>query len=111
MMVAAEHPGLVRALIVGSAPLSMADHPTEEKTHKAMNVLWHSLAGKPATEIVPALRAMPVQIPGEPVPRPAGTVLGADSPWFAHQAKNLHQLDPDVLQAVLEGPAEHACRL
>ena len=100
IMVAAEQPGLVRALIVGDAPLSVVGHPTEEETHKAMNVLWQSLAGKPTAEIAPALRAMSVRVPGDSAPRTASDVFGAESPWFAHQSENLHQLDPDVLRAV-----------
>jgi pimeloyl-ACP methyl ester carboxylesterase len=106
VVVAAEHPDLVRALIVGDAPLSAVDHATEEPTHKAMNVLWHSLAGKPIAEIVPALKAMPVMASGQETPRRAVDVFGEKSPWFAFQARNLHHLDPGVLAAVLEGP-EH----
>jgi pimeloyl-ACP methyl ester carboxylesterase len=103
---AAEHPDLVRALIVGDAPLSTSGHVTDEPMHRAMNVLWHSLAGKPTPEIVSALKAMPVMVPGEEAPKRAADVFGERSPWFAFQATNLHQLDPGVLEAVLEGP-EH----
>jgi pimeloyl-ACP methyl ester carboxylesterase len=31
-------------------------------------------------------------------------VLGEHSPYFAHQSESLHQLDPDMLAAVLAGP-------
>jgi pimeloyl-ACP methyl ester carboxylesterase len=34
----------------------------------------------------------------------AREVFGEDSPWFAHQATSLHQLDPDMLAAVLARP-------
>ena len=47
VMVAAHHPALVRALVVGDAPFSTEDHPTEEPNHKAMNELWHELSGRP----------------------------------------------------------------
>jgi pimeloyl-ACP methyl ester carboxylesterase len=102
--VAAEYPGLVGALIVADAPLSTDDHPTEEPGHRAMNVLWHGLAGRPVGEIVPALRAMPISVPGQAEPLPAREVMGEESPWFAYQAMNLHLLDPGMLAAVLEGP-------
>jgi pimeloyl-ACP methyl ester carboxylesterase len=36
--------------------------------------------------------------------RPAADIFGEDNPWFEHQATSLHQLDPDMLAAVLEGP-------
>lgn len=104
IMVAAQHPELVRAVIDGDAPLSAEDHPTEQPTHKAMNVLWHSLAGKPVPEIVAGLKETPVVLPGESTPRRAADVFGEDSPWFEFQATNLHQLDPDMLGAVLAGP-------
>ncbi len=48
---------------------------------------------------------MPVAVPGEDELRPASEVLGADSPYFAQQSVSLHQLDPDMLAAVLVGPS------
>ena len=104
VMLAAQHPEVVRALIVGDAPLSRARHATEEPHHRAQNVLWHQLAGRPAQEIEPALRDMPVLVPGEAAPRPARESMGEHSPWFAFQAVTLQQLDPDMLAAVLAGP-------
>jgi pimeloyl-ACP methyl ester carboxylesterase len=104
VMLAAEHPELVRALIVGDAPLSCERHATEHPAHRAQNELWHRLAGRPAAEIETALRAMPVPVPGEADLRPAQEVLGEHSPYFAHQSESLHQLDPDMLAAVLAGP-------
>jgi pimeloyl-ACP methyl ester carboxylesterase len=105
VMLAAQYPELVRALIVGDAPLSTNDHATEHPAHRAQNTLWHTLAGRPVDEIEPALQAMPVPVPGQPELRPASEVLGADSPYFAHQSVSLHQLDPDMLAAVLAGPS------
>jgi pimeloyl-ACP methyl ester carboxylesterase len=104
VMVAAQRPDLVHALIVGDAPLSRFNRATEEPAHRAQNVLWHRLAGQLAAEIEPALRNMPIPVPGESALRPAREVMGEDSPWYAHQAVSLHQLDPDVLAAVLAGP-------
>lgn len=104
VMLAAQHPELVRALIDGDAPLSTAQHPTGEPDHRAQNVLWQSLAGRPKIEIEKALRQMPVQAPGAARARPAAEVMGDDSPWFSTQSATLHQLDPEVLAAVLAGP-------
>jgi pimeloyl-ACP methyl ester carboxylesterase len=103
IMVAARHPGLVRAAIVGDAPLSPDNHPTEDVTHRQMNVLWHSLSGRPPTEVMAALKEMPVPAPGG-TPARAVEVFGEHSPWFEFQAQNLSRLDPGVLAAVLEGP-------
>jgi pimeloyl-ACP methyl ester carboxylesterase len=69
-----------------------------------MNILWHSLAGKPVPDIAAALREMPVLVPREGSVQPASVVFGDDSPWFEYQAMNLHRLDPDALAAVLARP-------
>jgi pimeloyl-ACP methyl ester carboxylesterase len=102
--VAAHHPTLVRALVVGDAPFSTEDHPTEEPNHKAMNELWHDLCGRPVAEIAAALRDMPVSVPGADAPVRAGEAFGEGNPLFEFQATNLHRLDPGVLAAVLVGP-------
>jgi hypothetical protein len=39
VMLAAQHPELVCALIVGDAPLSISDHATEHPAHRAQNTL------------------------------------------------------------------------
>jgi pimeloyl-ACP methyl ester carboxylesterase len=104
IMVAAEQPELVQAVINGDAPFSVKGHITEEPSHKAQNQLWHQLAGRPVEEIALALRETPVRVPGEDAPKRAADVFGDDSPWFAFHALNLHLLDPDVLAAVLAGP-------
>lgn len=103
-MLAARHPELLSALIVGDAPLSTAQHATEEPVHRTMNVMWHDLAGQPQAEIAQALRQTPVRVPGSMQPRSAVEVMGDDSPWFASQSVTLHQLDPGMLAAVLAGP-------
>ncbi|MDP9359760.1 MAG: alpha/beta hydrolase [Chloroflexota bacterium] len=104
VMVAAQYPALVRAVVVGDVPFSTENHPTEEPGHWAMNELWHRLAGRPEAEIAAALRDMPVSVPGASSPVRAGDAFGEESPWFAFQAANLNRLDPGVLTAVLEGP-------
>lgn len=103
IMVAAQHPEVVRAVIVGDAPLSADNHPTEAVMHRQMNVLWHSLAGRPSKAIVAVLKEMPVPVPGG-APGRAVDVFGEHNPWFEFQARNLSQLDPGVLAAVLQGP-------
>jgi pimeloyl-ACP methyl ester carboxylesterase len=102
---AANRPDLFRALIVGDAPLSIHNPATEEPTHRAQNELWQRLAGRPVSEIIPALKGMLVRVSADAPPRPAREFFGDEHPWFAHQALSLHQLDPAMLLAVLEGPA------
>jgi pimeloyl-ACP methyl ester carboxylesterase len=103
-MLAACHPVLVRALIVGDAPLSPAYHRTgEDPAHRQMNVLWHALAASDTSvdEIAASLRAMPIRAADGTI-REAAAIFGADNPWFPFQAENLHQLDPEMLAAVLD---------
>src|SRR6266852_5023373 len=105
VMLAAEHPELIAALIVGDAPLSIKHHLTEEPAeHRAQNLLWPTLCGRPVDEIEAAIRSMPIYVPSENVARPASEVLGNESPFFRHQAVSLHLLDPDMLAAVNAGP-------
>ena len=106
VMLAAAHPGLVAALIVGDAPLSPERSATERPEHRARNALWQRLAGRPTAEIAAALREMPVLAPGAAATRPAREVFGEESPWFAFQAETLHVLDADTLTALLNGPDE-----
>lgn len=103
MMLASEHPELVRSVINADAPLSIEGHPGEAPEHRRMNELWHQLAGQPVEEIEPALRAMEVSWQGRLYDR-ADQALGTDNPWFQFQAQNLHRLDPEMLAAVLRGP-------
>jgi pimeloyl-ACP methyl ester carboxylesterase len=106
VMLTAQHPELVSALIVADAPLSWRNSitATEKPYHRAQNELWHQLAGRPEAEINAAMRDLPMLEPGATQPRPAREVFGENSGFFAHQATSLHQLDPDMLAAVLEGP-------
>jgi pimeloyl-ACP methyl ester carboxylesterase len=104
VMLAAQQPALVRALIVGDAPLSVRNHATLEPAHRAQNLLWQTLCGRPLAEIEAALRQMPVPVPGQAELSPASAAMGETNPYFAHQALSLHQLDPDMLAAVNAGP-------
>jgi len=104
VMTAAFHPDLIRAVIVGDAPLSNDNQRMGEAALRAMNELWLDLAGRSNAEIVRALREMPVPQPGTDTLVPAVDLFGKENKWFEFQASNLHRLDPGVLEAVLEGP-------
>jgi pimeloyl-ACP methyl ester carboxylesterase len=106
VMLAAHHPGLPRALIVGDSPLSTRNHGTEEPSHRAQNVLWHGLVGKPESEIAEALKDTPILDRTTGQQRKVRELFGEDHPWYAHQATSLHLLDPDMLAAVLAGPED-----
>jgi pimeloyl-ACP methyl ester carboxylesterase len=106
VMMAGLHPALVRALIVGDAPLSRENQAIEVPSHRLQNELWYELAASDKTieEIAAALRDMPIPVPSRQELQRAGDVFGEDNGWFPYQAENLHLLDPDMLAAVLQGP-------
>ena len=103
LLVAAEHPELVEALVLGDIPLTDED-PVQEPEHQRMIRLWRELAGsaRTAEQIAAALRAMPLPRDG----RRAGDVFGEDSPWFPFMGETLAQHDPDVLTFVIDRRAE-----
>jgi pimeloyl-ACP methyl ester carboxylesterase len=102
-MLAALHPDLPRAIVVGDSPLSVNNRATEEPLHRAQNELWQRIVGQPEADIAAALKDMVIPVPGAE-PRPMREVIGEDNGWFAHQATCLHQLDPTMLTTVLAGP-------
>jgi pimeloyl-ACP methyl ester carboxylesterase len=103
VMVAAQRPDLVRAIIHGDVPFTKHHRPVNDpKIHQGQNELWHSLCGRPVDEIELAIRDTPAR-GADGQPARAEDTLGPDSPWFAYHALNLHRLDPDVLAFVLAG--------
>jgi pimeloyl-ACP methyl ester carboxylesterase len=103
LLVAAEHPDLVRALVLGDIPLA-DDDPVQEPGHQRLIRAWRELAGsgRPADQIAAALRELPLPRDG----RRAGDAFGADSPWFPFMGETLAQHDPEVLTFVLDRRAE-----
>jgi len=104
LLVAAQRPQLVRALMIGDSPLS--GKTWYSVLHGSLHRLasWRDLAAAQLTaaEIATALRESPIEVPGQPTPMPAHAVFGADSPWFTWMANNLSQQDPDVLTALID---------
>jgi pimeloyl-ACP methyl ester carboxylesterase len=103
LVVAAEHPELVGALVLGDVPLGDED-TVQDPEHQRMIQLWRELAGSDlsAEQIAAALREMPVPRDG----RRAGDVFGEDGPWFPFMGETLRQLDPDMLTFVIDRRAE-----
>jgi pimeloyl-ACP methyl ester carboxylesterase len=103
LVVAAEHPELVAALVLGDVPLGDED-AVQDPQHRRMIRLWRELAGsgRTAEQIAAALREMP--LPGDG--RRAGDVMGADSPWFPFMGETLAQHDPDMLTFLIDRRAE-----
>jgi pimeloyl-ACP methyl ester carboxylesterase len=110
IMVAAQHPALVRALILADPPFDRALLRAHIQANRPMTERWRDLAGpdRSVAEIVAALQQSPVVAPGATAARPAVEVFGADHPWFPWMAENLYHNDPTMLTAVIEFDAMHA---
>ena len=109
LMVAAERPDLVRAVINSDAPLQLDTLREALRRTRPMVRGWRALAGpgRSVEEIAVALREVQVPVPGED--RLARTVdVYGETPWYRNQAENLQRQDPTMLDAVIEFEAIHA---
>jgi pimeloyl-ACP methyl ester carboxylesterase len=105
LMVAAQHPDLVRAVIDGDSPLTSASWRAVLLRDSDGLRLWRDLSGgrRSFDEIVAALKnAPPVGAPGSPQTSRMRDVWGEDSPVYAWVATNLYQQDPDVLGILID---------
>jgi pimeloyl-ACP methyl ester carboxylesterase len=102
LMVAAQAPGDVRAVVVGDSPLTRM---TASSARRARVAAWRDLAGGRLSidEIVEALKDAPTVIPGQDEPVTMREKHGEDASVFAWVATNLYYNDPDMLTAVLDG--------
>jgi pimeloyl-ACP methyl ester carboxylesterase len=108
LMVAAQAPGDVRAVVVGDAPLTRStDSSAHRDRTRARGAAWRDLAGGRLSidEIVEALKDSPTEIPGQDEPVTMREKHGEDAGVFAFVATNLYYTDPDMLTAVLDGTA------
>ena len=104
LLVAAQSPEHVRAVIVGDAPLTADTWIAGLQRDRLMLEGWRPLAGgnRPFTEVIAGLKEILIHWPAGAPLRPAREALGEDSPWFPFMAESLGRLDPDMLGALLE---------
>jgi pimeloyl-ACP methyl ester carboxylesterase len=111
LMVAAQSPEYVRAVVVGDSPLTAATWHTLLEHDRAGLKRWRDLSGgqRSVAEIVEALKNAPVvSSPDKPQAARMRDVWGEDSPVFDWVATNLYQQDPDVLGILLDDYARAA---
>jgi pimeloyl-ACP methyl ester carboxylesterase len=109
LLVAAQCPEHVRAVVVGDSPLTGATWHALIAHDRASLATWRELSGgrRPIAAIVEALKnTQIVSSPGKPAPM--RQVWGEDSPVYDWLAANLYQQDPDVLGALLDDFADAA---
>ncbi len=105
LMVAAQHPELVRAVIVGDSPLTSASWQAVLLRDREGLRMWRDLSGgqQPFEKIVEALKNAPlVSTPGTPTTARMRDVWGEDAPVYAWLATNLYQQDPNVLGILID---------
>ena len=108
VVTAAHRPDLFRALAVGDTPLSVATLPTALRPDRPMLLRWRELAasGGSRDEIASALRDQRVQFEGRS--GRAEDLMPKNSKWFEFMAGCLRDLDPTMLDAVIEFDAMYA---
>jgi pimeloyl-ACP methyl ester carboxylesterase len=107
---AAHRPDVVRALVVGDAPLLLDSLRRHIAANRPQNEAWRELAagGDSAGVIATRLPDVPVAMPdGKTVSRIAD-VVPEGAPWYAEMATNISRLDPATLDTVIEFEAMHA---
>jgi pimeloyl-ACP methyl ester carboxylesterase len=103
LMVAAQAPDDVRALVVGDSPLTPAGIEASGRTRPRLKA-WHDLAGGrfSIAEIAEALKDAPTFLPGQDEPVTMRERYGEDSSVYEHLATRLYHNDPDMLTALLD---------
>jgi len=105
LLVAAQCPECVRAVVVGDSPLTRVKEPSGHlRRGRARTAAWRDLAGGRLSidELVEALKDAPTEVPGQDRPVSMRQKHGEDSALFAWLATNLYYNDPDVLTALLD---------
>lgn len=104
LMVAAQFPQRVKAVIAGDSPLGNASWHLRLLESRDRLIAWRDLASDrlPLAELVEALKTSPIEVAGRAKPATLLEVFGADSPVYAGLAANLHQTDPDTLSALID---------
>jgi pimeloyl-ACP methyl ester carboxylesterase len=106
LMVAAQSPDVVRALVVGDSPLTPAGITVSGRARPRLEA-WRDLAGGrfSIAEIAEALRDAPTFLPGQDEPVTMREQYGEASSVYEHLATRLYYNDPDMLTALLDDHA------
>lgn len=101
IMIAAKHPELVKALIIGDAILSKEFHREISNTMKDTLIFWREMAKKKSIEtIMFEMKKRLVSIPGQEELISADKVF--DEKYFRFVAYTLAHADPEILTAVID---------
>lgn len=103
IMVAAFHPELVKALIIGDSAISVEFLKEFAESQKDKTVWWRELAKtKDIGFIMSELKKELIPVPGREGLVPAYQVYGEDHPSFRFGAECFSRLDPETLTANID---------
>ena len=94
LLVAAHAPELVRAVVVGDAPLTADTWIAGLQRDRRMLEGWRHLAGgrDRVGAVIAGLKEIPIHWPADAPLRSAREALGEDAPWFAGMADTLGRI-------------------
>jgi len=103
LMVTAQAPDDVRALVIGDSPLTPAGIESSARTRPRLEA-WRDLAGgqRSIAEIAEALKDAPTFVPGQDEPLTMRKKYGEEASVYEHLATRLYYTDPDMLTALLD---------
>lgn len=103
MHVAAHHPALVRAAILGDNAFS--DDVLQRSFYRELFLELHKLVltNGSVQELAKGLANIRIRVPGLDHPIALGDLPGNDEPYLLKWAESLRQLDPDALAMTLDG--------
>ncbi len=100
IMLAAEHPELVKALILGDPLLSSEYFREFAESNKDRTTFWRDLAQTKSVDfILSELKKELIPIPNQKELVPAATVFGEDHPSFKFSAECFSKTDPNMIEA------------
>lgn len=104
LMVAAQAPDLVKAVIVGDSPLDATTWQTHLKESQDKLIAWRDLAGgaRPKSAVIEVLKDSLIAAPDATSLKPMRQVFGEDASVFQWIATNLSQHDPNMLTMLLD---------
>lgn len=110
IVVAAGHPDLVKALIIGDSPFDLAKLKSFLGQSQDRLIYWRNLAASNLLieDIIEGVKNTPIKVEGQAELVSARKLFGEDNPWFHDMAENLQCNDPDMLTHVIEFDRMHA---
>lgn len=104
LMVSAQMPGEIAAVLIGDAPLTASTWRTGLENGRAGLIAWRDLSALPYTieQLYEAVKDSPTMHPTDGHLVPMRDVLGDEHPVYEWIATNIYYQDPDVLTMLID---------